>query len=105
MPQLELIKTRKHTIHLRLYQKQQKTDLEWLQTFDLQVNRSAVQLIRKKTRTAPVSDPFVIPPPIIMPPFVPRAQNQFNFQCPREFVGYLVVQLVSPVSTAQVRHV
>ena len=100
---LSAIQTGKKTIHLRLYHKHNRNDYEWIQAHDLQINRQPALVVRKKTRTAPVKQPFVIPPPIMISAANIKSRNRFSFNCPREFYGYLVVQLVSPRSIEEVR--
>eukprot|EP00012_Vannella_robusta_P014338 CAMPEP_0206211470 /NCGR_PEP_ID=MMETSP0166-20121206/18159_1 /ASSEMBLY_ACC=CAM_ASM_000260 /TAXON_ID=95228 /ORGANISM="Vannella robusta, Strain DIVA3 518/3/11/1/6" /LENGTH=343 /DNA_ID=CAMNT_0053633335 /DNA_START=35 /DNA_END=1066 /DNA_ORIENTATION=- len=97
--QLKQIRDSSCTVHFRLYNKHSRNDAEWLNMFSLKVNHNQAQLMRKKTRTAPVSEPFIIHPAPVFEKHVFRENNQFSFNCPHAHSGYLVIQLVSPIST------
>lgn len=96
------IASEEYILHFRLYNSIEKKDYEWLAEYYFTFNQIRPELIRKKTRTAPVKNPFITPhPPIINSRFC-KQSNIFGFSCTSAMKGFLVVQLIDVQPTSHV---
>lgn len=100
--QLRDVREGKCQVHFRLFNKLDKADVEWSLDFHkLQVNHAFPTIIRKKTRTAPVKNPFVIRQPPAFDRTIFKKINYYNFSS-ANVNGYLVIQLSYPINEATV---
>lgn len=100
--QLNDINMKNASIHFRLFSILKKSDIEWSDNLDLAINGVPTEIIKRKTRTAPVKDPFIIPQSPLIFSHILKTKNEFVFYINGHFDGYFVIQLVKPVSVEKV---
>ena len=95
--QLRDILEKKVTLHFRLYHKIQRSDVEWMEMCDLSINGIPTEYHTRKTRTAPVKKPLIIPDSPIVLPHSLKLVNSYSFMSLPSHTGYFVIQLVREV--------